>query len=182
VNAGGASAWPLRTCTRDAEGTRALGEILGSLLEAGDIVLLVGGLGAGKTTLVQGVGRGLGVEGPITSPTFTLLRQYRCGAVARRRGLRQLLHADLYRLDTVREVVDLGLSELVEDQAAALVEWGDAAGGALGDRVLTLTLVRRLGGEDDLAEWRDVEITASDGAWDDRRAALVDSLRQGEIG
>jgi tRNA threonylcarbamoyladenosine biosynthesis protein TsaE len=95
------------------------------LLAAGDIILLGGDLGAGKTTFAQGLGRGLKIDRPVTSPTFTLLHSYES-----RTGLR-LLHADLYRLDHLQEVVDLGLPELLEEGAVAVVEWGDLAAAAL---------------------------------------------------
>ena len=94
------------------------------------MVLLSGDLGAGKTVLAQGIAAGLGVTDPVTSPTFTLVRPLPCGpgpATRRARAVRTMLHADLYRLDHRREVVDLGLGELVEDEAVAVVEWGEAA-------------------------------------------------------
>ena len=110
------------------EDTRALGRALAEVLRAGDIVLLVGDLGAGKTALTQGLGRGLGVEDAVTSPTFALVHDHPG------RRLR-LLHADVYRLDDLAEVVDLGLTELVDDPdgtgAVAVVEWGDLAAPAL---------------------------------------------------
>ena len=89
--------------------------------------------GAGKTTFAQGFGAGLGVAEPITSPTFTLVRQYPLGRRATPAPAHLLLHADVYRLDHLHEVVDLGLGELVEDGGVALVEWGDAAEPVLGD-------------------------------------------------
>ncbi len=96
----------------------------------GDVLLLSGDLGAGKTTFAQGFGRALGVDEPVTSPTFTLVRQYETTAGAT--GVRNLLHADVYRLDNLGEIVDLGLGQLVEDGGVALVEWGDAAEPVLG--------------------------------------------------
>ena len=101
--------------------TRQAGAALSRLLAAGDVILLGGDLGAGKTTFTQGVARGLGVVEPVTSPTFTLLHSYE-GAT----GL-LLLHADLYRLDYLQEVIDLGLPELLEEGAVAVVEWGELA-------------------------------------------------------
>jgi len=132
--------------TTSAEGTRSLAAALAPLARPGDVILLVGGLGAGKTTFAQGFARGLGIEGPVTSPTFTLVRQYRCpppptpgpGPV-----VGQLLHADVYRLDTLGEVADLALPELVEDAAVALVEWGDVAAPVLGDTALWVRARRR---------------------------------------
>jgi tRNA threonylcarbamoyladenosine biosynthesis protein TsaE len=132
--------WPdavLRCRTTDVEGTRALAGALAGLCEPGDIVLLAGDLGAGKTAFAQGFGAALGVDEPITSPTFALLRQYSCGPGA----IRTLLHADVYRLDHLQEIVDLGLGELVEDGAVAVVEWGDVAEPVLGSGSLTVHIV-----------------------------------------
>jgi tRNA threonylcarbamoyladenosine biosynthesis protein TsaE len=112
---------PVRITSRSPEDTKKVAAALTPLLTAGDIILLGGDLGAGKTTFAQGLGRGLGIDGPVTSPTFTLVHSYES-----RTGLR-LLHADLYRLDHLQEVVDLGLPELLEEGAVAVVEWGDLA-------------------------------------------------------
>jgi len=135
---------PLALRTTGAADTRALGQALAPALAVGDVVLLAGGLGAGKTTLVQGVAHGLGVTDAVTSPTFTLLRPYACHHAG---PVRTLLHADLYRLDQLSEVFDLGIAELVEDGAVAVVEWGDVAGPALARPALTLTLAD--GGHED---------------------------------
>ncbi|HEY5245054.1 MAG TPA: tRNA (adenosine(37)-N6)-threonylcarbamoyltransferase complex ATPase subunit type 1 TsaE [Acidimicrobiales bacterium] len=164
--------WALEATTHGADDTRALAGALAGEIRAGDVLLLVGGLGAGKTTFAQGFARRLGVEGPVTSPTFTLVRQYPC-------SLGQLLHADVYRLDRLAEVADLGLAELVEggsvegglDGAVALVEWGDAAAPVFGPDVLTVTLAPRP--DDDDA--RDVTVEGGD-AWTDRRARLADAV------
>jgi tRNA threonylcarbamoyladenosine biosynthesis protein TsaE len=129
--------WPLSVTSRSVEATRDLGARLAPLCRTGDIVLLIGDLGAGKTAFAQGFAAGLGVEGSVTSPTFALVRQYRCGP---NRAVDTLLHADLYRTESVPEVVDLALAELVEDGAVALVEWGDLAAPALGDSALEITL------------------------------------------
>ncbi|HWF22061.1 MAG TPA: tRNA (adenosine(37)-N6)-threonylcarbamoyltransferase complex ATPase subunit type 1 TsaE [Acidimicrobiales bacterium] len=132
--------WPdavVRCCTIDVEGTRALAGAVAGLCVPGDIVLLAGDLGAGKTAFAQGFGVALGVEEPITSPTFALLRQYPCD----QGPIRTLLHADVYRLDHLQEIVDLGLGELVEDGAVAVVEWGDVAEPVLGSGSLTVHIV-----------------------------------------
>ena len=115
---------------------------LAGLCVPGDVLLLVGDLGAGKTTFAQGFGAGLGVVEPVTSPTFTLVRQYPVPlpAGSGHPGIRTMLHADVYRLDHLHEIVDLGLAELVEDGAVALVEWGDAAEPVLGDGSLEVEL------------------------------------------
>jgi tRNA threonylcarbamoyladenosine biosynthesis protein TsaE len=129
--------WPIVTTTASADATRALAGRLAPLCRAGDVVLLVGDLGAGKTVFAQGFAAALGVVGPVTSPTFALVRHYRCGAPSR---VGSLIHADVYRTGSLAEVVDLGLAELVEEDAAALVEWGDVAAPVLGESVLEVTL------------------------------------------
>ena len=121
--------------TASADETRAVGAALSNALRPGDVVLLVGDLGAGKTTFVQGVAAGLGVAEPVTSPTFVLLRPYECaapGTAANPTRVRRVLHADLYRVEHSTEVTDLALGEMLEDDAAALVEWGDVAAPLLG--------------------------------------------------
>ncbi|HUZ87835.1 MAG TPA: tRNA (adenosine(37)-N6)-threonylcarbamoyltransferase complex ATPase subunit type 1 TsaE [Candidatus Baltobacterales bacterium] len=96
--------------------TEAAGESLGRRLRVGDVVLLIGDLGAGKTTFVRGVARGAGSDAPVASPTFQLVRVYP--------GRLQLAHVDLYRIEKPPELAELGLDELA-DQGAVLVEWGD---------------------------------------------------------
>ena len=115
--------------------TRRLGEALGRLLAPGDLVLLEGGLGAGKTFLARAVCRALGVSTltSVTSPTFSLIHEYDVPAG-------KLLHADLYRLDDPRGVAQLGLREALGDGALALVEWGERFAGELGDDGLLVRL------------------------------------------
>ena len=114
--------------TKGAARTRALGRRLARLLRPGDVVLLQGPLGAGKTTLVQGVGAGLGVEGPVNSPTFVLLARHDLpapedGAAPRPADRPDALHhADLFRLTELEEVEELALAEQAAD-GALLVEW-----------------------------------------------------------
>jgi tRNA threonylcarbamoyladenosine biosynthesis protein TsaE len=99
--------------TTGADQTRSLARAMAHLCVPGDIVLLAGDLGAGKTTFAQGFGAGLGIDEVITSPTFTLVRQYpverATGPDGARAGIRTLLHADVYRLDHLAEIADLGL-------------------------------------------------------------------------
>lgn len=106
---------PELVTTSPAE-TEAQGEALGRRLRVGDVVLLIGDLGAGKTTFVRGVARGAGSDAPVASPTFQLVRVYP--------GRLQLAHVDLYRIEKPPELAELGLEELA-DQGAVLVEWGD---------------------------------------------------------
>jgi tRNA threonylcarbamoyladenosine biosynthesis protein TsaE len=100
------------------EETRAIGEALGALVQVGDVVLLSGDLGAGKTVFVQGLATGLGYEGTVSSKSFVLLGEYE--------GRLKLFHADLYRLDEPEMVEDLALDELVADGVLA-VEWPERA-------------------------------------------------------
>ncbi len=123
-------------CTTAVEGTRSLAGAVAGLCVPGDIVLLAGDLGAGKTAFAQGFGAALGVDEPITSPTFALVRQYPAAGGP----IRTLLHADVYRLDHLQEIVDLGLGELVEDGGVAVVEWGDVAEPVLGAGSLTVRI------------------------------------------
>jgi tRNA threonylcarbamoyladenosine biosynthesis protein TsaE len=118
-----------------ADDTIAAGEAFSAVLSSGDIVLLTGTLGAGKTTFVKGVAEGLGVRERVTSPTFTMVREHRC---ANNSGIETLHHCDVYRVESLDEVVDLALGELVEDAAVALVEWGELAASVFGRDVMTI--------------------------------------------
>ncbi|HEV8038069.1 MAG TPA: tRNA (adenosine(37)-N6)-threonylcarbamoyltransferase complex ATPase subunit type 1 TsaE [Bryobacteraceae bacterium] len=103
--------------TRSEEETVALGEELAAQLPAKCVVLLIGNLGAGKTTLAKGLVKGLGAAHPdeVSSPTFTLIHEY--GA--------KVYHVDLYRLDRAEQVASIGLDEIFEREAVVLVEWGE---------------------------------------------------------
>jgi tRNA threonylcarbamoyladenosine biosynthesis protein TsaE len=133
---------PARLCLRTSEAsdTRSLAAALAGALACGDIVVLCGELGAGKTTFAQGVAAGLGVREAVTSPTFTLLRPYACASPTA--TVHTLWHADLYRLERVSDVEELGIDELVEDDAVAVVEWGDVVGPLFGDGRLEVRLER----------------------------------------
>ncbi len=109
----------IHATTAGPEQTRELAAAIAQLVKSGDVVLLAGELGAGKTCFTQGFGRALGIEETITSPTFTIMRPYE--------GRLRLLHADVYRLEHLQEIVDLGIGELVDDDAVAVIEWGDMA-------------------------------------------------------
>ena len=102
---------------RTPEETAAAGEALGRTLGASDVVARTGELGAGKTCFVQGVARGLDVEGPATSPTFVLVNEYR--------GRLPVHHVDAYRTSSLTELVDLGFLELMGGDGVTLVEWAD---------------------------------------------------------
>ncbi|MFM8311156.1 MAG: tRNA (adenosine(37)-N6)-threonylcarbamoyltransferase complex ATPase subunit type 1 TsaE [Ilumatobacteraceae bacterium] len=110
--------------------TRAIAGAVAGLSRSGDLIVLSGEMGAGKTAFVQGFGAALGVTEPITSPTFTLVHTY---ATA---GRVMLHHADVYRLATQHEVADLAIGELLEYDGIVLVEWGDVVAAAFGDHLL----------------------------------------------
>jgi len=105
--------------SRSAEQTQELGQTLGKLAQAGDIFLLSGGLGVGKTCLIQGIARGLDTDQPARSPTFVLVTEYH--------GRLTLYHADLYRLDRIEEVLELGLEEYLGGDGVLVVEWAEKA-------------------------------------------------------
>ena len=104
--------------SRSADETRAIGEAVGTLLRSGDVIALSGDLGAGKTCFVQGAARALGVTTRVTSPSFILMREYA--------GDLSVVHIDVYRLDNVQELVDIGFEELLDPSRVVFIEWGDA--------------------------------------------------------
>ncbi len=124
------------------EQMHALGERLAGLLRAGDLVLLTGGLGAGKTTLVRGLGEGLGVRGAVTSPTFVIARVHPSTS-----GGPDLVHVDAYRLSGLDEVDDLDLDASLAD-SVTVVEWGEGLVEALSGDRLEVRLQRPRGGTD----------------------------------
>jgi tRNA threonylcarbamoyladenosine biosynthesis protein TsaE len=144
--------------------THAVAAALAELSREGDVILLAGDLGSGKTSFAQGFGWALGVTEPITSPTFTLVHSYDTGGVT-------LHHADLYRLDQLSEVVDLALGELAEYRGIVLVEWGDVAESTFGDH-----LVVRLAVVDADPDARLIEINPVGGSWSRRWARLHGAL------
>ena len=128
--------------------TERLGRKVGARLRAGDLVVLSGPLGAGKTVLARGIGAGLGVHGPVTSPTFVIAREHPAGP----RGV-PLVHVDAYRLDGLDELDDLDLDTDLVD-AAVVVEWGEG----LAERLAQEHLLVRLDRRDD-----DVRVATLDG-------------------
>jgi tRNA threonylcarbamoyladenosine biosynthesis protein TsaE len=137
----------IRTTTASDEETQDRAAALAAVLAPGDIVVLSGTLGAGKTTFVKGVARGLGVRERVTSPTFVLVRQHDC---VNGRGITTLHHADVYRVGDLDEVWDLALGELVEESGVALVEWGELATAAWGPDHSTIDVVT---GPDETRTW-----------------------------
>jgi tRNA threonylcarbamoyladenosine biosynthesis protein TsaE len=139
-----------------AADTQALGRALADLLRPGDLVVLAGPLGAGKTALTQGIGAGLGVPGPVTSPTFVLARVHRGGRLP-------LVHVDAYRLGSMADVDDLDLDATAEE-AVTVVEWGHGLVEQLAEEHLVVELDRR---DDDVRTVRLVPVGAG---WEQRLA------------
>lgn len=153
--------------SRSVHDTHAIAAVVASLVRPRDIVVLAGEMGAGKTAFTTGFAKALGVsdDDHVSSPTFTLVHSYQSGKYP-------LLHADLYRLQTLGEVTDLGLREQADLGAVVLVEWGDVAEDVLGD---TLTIRFLHDDEDDNA--RDITVSVEGHGWDSRWQRLKDSLR-----
>jgi tRNA threonylcarbamoyladenosine biosynthesis protein TsaE len=145
------------------EDTRGIGAAIGRLLGPGDLVSLTGDLGAGKTTFVQGAARSLGVEQPVLSPTFTLIREYR--------GRVPVYHLDVYRLERIQEVVDLGFDELVDAGGVVFVEWGDAIDRLLPPEHLRVELTLL-----DDGEVRALRLAPLGRSWEGRAQALRDAV------
>ena len=157
---------------------RELGERLARLLRPGDLIVLSGQLGAGKTTLTQGIGAGLGVRGPVTSPTFVIARVH-----PSLRGGPGLVHADAYRLGSRAEVDDLDLDTDV-DSSVTVVEWGENLVEGLASSFLEIAIAPVLAGlapsgpdpattEQEADEPRTVRVTG----WGDRWAQAADAAR-----
>jgi tRNA threonylcarbamoyladenosine biosynthesis protein TsaE len=154
----------LRASTTSVDETRALGAALAELARPGDLVLLAGDLGAGKTALTQGIGRSLGITDTITSPTFTLAREYQTGRL-------WLHHLDVYRLEQMEEVFDVGLPEMLDEGALTVIEWGDAIIPTLPADYLEVRLT--FGVEDDD---RELELHAVGPSWAARQRVLTQAL------
>jgi tRNA threonylcarbamoyladenosine biosynthesis protein TsaE len=148
-------------------GTAAVAAAVAGVLGAGDLVILSGDLGAGKTAFTQALAAALGVTEAVTSPTFTLVRGYVTAT-----GL-ELLHADLYRLGQLHEVADLGLAERLDDGAVAVVEWGERGLPALLPDYLSVTLEEHPEPEE---ARRRIHLAAVGSPWAARWASLVSAL------
>ncbi len=146
--------------------TRAIGAALGAQLRAGDVVVLTGELGTGKTVVAQGVAAALGVAERVVSPTFALVREYE--------GRLPFRHLDVYRLDHVQEAIDLGLEEMLDD-GVVVVEWGEGVRELLPlDRLeVTLTLLPPEEADDDT---RRIVVTPFGTGWVTRGADLAAAL------
>jgi tRNA threonylcarbamoyladenosine biosynthesis protein TsaE len=152
----------LRAASLDV--THSIAAALAGLSRSGDVILLAGEMGAGKTAFAQGFGRALGVTEPITSPTFTLVHSYDTGGPT-------LHHADLYRLDQLAEVADLALGELAEFDGIVLVEWGDVVESTFGEH-----LVVRLDLLDGDLDARQITITPTGPTWAKRWTLLCNAV------
>ncbi len=149
--------------TADAGATQDLAGAIAALCRPGDLVILVGDLGAGKTAFAQGFGRALGVVDPITSPTFTLANEYR--------GDLLIHHLDVYRIEQLDEVRDLALPELLDGDAVTLIEWGDAILSALPKDHIEVRLTFGDGDDD-----RTIELRGTGPRWAARAGALRQAL------
>lgn len=149
----------MRLRTETADDTRALGSRVAALLRAGDLVVLSGDLGAGKTTFTQGLGAALGVRGDVTSPTFVISRVHPSVV-----GGPALVHVDAYRLGGVAELDDLDLDTSLED-AVTVVEWGTGVAEGLAENRLEIEILRPHGEAADDSETRSVRVAAVGPRW-----------------
>ena len=153
-----------RTCSRDE--TIALGERLGRLLAPGDVLVLTGDLGAGKTQLTKGIAQGMGVTADVTSPTFTIERVYEGAEMP-------LYHFDLYRLDDSAQLEDTGIFDVLGSDGVCSIEWGEQFADEIGDARVDV-FVTRLDDEAALGEEppREVLLVAHDVRGEELLAAL----------
>lgn len=149
----------IETFSAGPEQTRDLAAAIADLCQPSDLLVLSGDLGAGKTVFAQGFGAALGVTDTITSPTFTLARQYS--------GRLTMHHLDVYRIEQLEEVRDLALPELLDGQSVTLIEWGDNISPALPNDYLELRLNYGDGDDD-----RHIELRCVGPRWSARSAAL----------
>lgn len=149
--------------TTCVEQTAALAEALGASARPGDLIILSGDLGAGKTAFSKGYGRGLGVTEQITSPTFTLAREYQ--------GRLVMHHLDVYRLEQIEEVLDLALPELVESGGVVLIEWGDTITAALVPDYLQIDITLGEGDDD-----RHLELHLVGSRWSGRKRSVEQAI------
>lgn len=152
----------LSVTTNSDEETRILGASLAPTLLPGDVVSLSGDLGAGKTVFVQGLAPALGVEQRVTSPTFTLVHEYE--------GRFPVIHLDVYRLDSIQEVLDLGFEELIDPGAVLVIEWGQAVGPLLPPRYLDVEIRRPA--DLDADDQRDITFRPHGPEWAGKLAAM----------
>jgi tRNA threonylcarbamoyladenosine biosynthesis protein TsaE len=159
-----------------AADTADFGRRLAGVLRAGDLVVLAGGLGAGKTTLTQGLGAGLGVRGDVTSPTFVIARVHRSLGAGP-----DLVHVDAYRLGSVVEVDDLDLDASLPD-SVTVVEWGAGRVEGLAEDRLVVELLRAEGVGADVTDQRTVTVTAVGDRWAGSAGTSLAEAIRGQAG
>ncbi len=154
------------TTTSQAE-TIALGERLGRVLEDGDVLVLTGDLGAGKTQLTKGIAAGLGITADVTSPTFTIQMVYEGGRLP-------LFHFDLYRLDEPDQLEDTGLFDVLGQEGVCVIEWGEQFSDEIGDARVDVFVTRK---DDDAAPGeepaREVRLVAHDARGEELLGKLI---------
>jgi tRNA threonylcarbamoyladenosine biosynthesis protein TsaE len=161
----------LEICTRSESETLDLGATLAQWLRAGDVALLHGDLGAGKTALAKGIARGLLVNAPVTSPSFALINEYPLPPGS---SVSHLYHLDLYRLDTLEELETIGFYDIIAAPAAVtLVEWPERALGALPDRFLLIEITA----QGDSCRGLSFSGSPADTVWQQRLADLARLVR-----
>jgi len=151
--------------TASPEETRAMGRSLAEFLGPRDVISLTGDLGAGKTTFVQGAAAGLDVTEPVLSPTFTLVRRYR--------GALPVYHLDVYRLERMQEVLDIGFDEILDQGAVVFIEWGDAIDPLLPPEHLQVELTLPVEGDE-----RRIQLTWHGRSWAERIGRLAEALER----
>ena len=167
----------LRLRSNSPDATRDIAAVVARLARSGDVVVLAGEMGAGKTAFAQGFGVALGVTEPITSPTFNLVHSHSAGKL-------MLHHADVYRLGTNHEVADLAFAELAEADGVLLVEWGDVIAASLGEHLIVHLRMPDTGDDaadtgDEAAEMtRVIEISPIGRVWATRWERLTSGLER----
>jgi tRNA threonylcarbamoyladenosine biosynthesis protein TsaE len=159
----------IRLTAHSTDDTRDIATTIAMLVRAGDMIVLIGEMGSGKTTFSQHFAHTLGVTEPVTSPTFNLLHNYVGGRL-------QLHHADLYRLERTGELDDLGLTELQEAGGVMLVEWGDVVGDALGTGLIVKLAANENADTEDSVSLRQIDIDWRGMQWETRWDKLRSSL------
>lgn len=163
----------LRLVSCSAGETVAFGRALGEALREGDVLVLTGDLGAGKTQLTKGIARGLGIEVDVTSPTFTILMAYEGGRVP-------LYHFDLYRLDDPDQLEDTGLFDVLGVEGVCAIEWGEQFADQIGPERVDVRLTRLEGEPGDGGEpARELRLVAHDARGRELVAAVREELLHG---
>jgi tRNA threonylcarbamoyladenosine biosynthesis protein TsaE len=156
-------------CTSSsAAETKEIAAELATALVAGDVVALSGDLGAGKTCFVQGAAHVLGVRSRVTSPSFVLVREYT--------GSIRIAHVDVYRLDSLQELIDLGYEELFDPDVLVFIEWGDAVSGLLPDDRIEVELLL------ETEEKRRITLRANGPLWEARLDSVGARLQRWAVG